>query len=47
MTYLDPIVHDWAHIEAPTLAFGGAEDSLAGTAANFKARKAYFFGLSL
>ena len=30
MTYLDPVVHDWAHIKAPTLAFGGAEDSLAG-----------------
>jgi len=24
--YLDPVVHDWAHIGAPTLAIGGAED---------------------
>ena len=30
MTYLDPVVDDWAHIKAPTLVFGGAEDSLAG-----------------
>jgi pimeloyl-ACP methyl ester carboxylesterase len=30
ITYLDPVVNDWAHITAPTLAFGGAEDSLAG-----------------
>lgn len=30
ITYLDPVVHDWKHIKAPTLAFGGAEDSLAG-----------------
>jgi pimeloyl-ACP methyl ester carboxylesterase len=30
ITYLDPVVYDWAHIKAPTLAFGGAEDSLAG-----------------
>ena len=27
---LDPVVHDWAHIKAPTLVFGGARDSLAG-----------------
>jgi len=26
MPYLDPVVHDWAHIKAPTLAFGGQED---------------------
>lgn len=38
ITYLDPVVNDWAHIQAPTLAFGGAEDSLAGTAATFQAR---------
>ena len=25
--YLDPVVHDWTHIKAPTLVFGGAEDS--------------------
>ena len=30
ITYLDPVINDWAHIKAPTLAFGGAEDSLAG-----------------
>ena len=38
MTYLDPVVNDWAHIKAPTLAFGGAEDSLAGPASVFQAR---------
>ena len=38
MTYLDPVVNDWAHITAPTLAFGGAEDSLAGPASVFQAR---------
>jgi pimeloyl-ACP methyl ester carboxylesterase len=38
MPYLDPVVNDWAHIKAPTLVFGGAEDSLAGTAAVFQAR---------
>jgi pimeloyl-ACP methyl ester carboxylesterase len=26
MPYLDPVVHDWAHIKSPTLALGGAED---------------------
>jgi pimeloyl-ACP methyl ester carboxylesterase len=36
--YADPVVYDWAHIKAPTLAFGGAEDLLAGTAANFQQR---------
>jgi pimeloyl-ACP methyl ester carboxylesterase len=35
---LDPVVNDWAHIRAPTLAFGGAEDSLPGSAAVFKER---------
>jgi pimeloyl-ACP methyl ester carboxylesterase len=30
ITYLDPVVDDWAHIKAPTLVLGGAEDSLAG-----------------
>lgn len=38
ITYLDPVVDDWAHIKAPTLAFGGAEDSLAGPASLFQAR---------
>ena len=38
ITYLDPVVNDWAHIKAPTLVFGGAEDSLAGPASVFQAR---------
>jgi len=38
MTYLDPVVNDWAHIKATTLVFGGAEDSLAGPASVFQAR---------
>jgi len=33
----DPVVYDWPHIQAPTLVFGGAEDYLAGTPANFQA----------
>jgi pimeloyl-ACP methyl ester carboxylesterase len=36
--YLDPVVDDWAHVKAPTLVFGGAEDSLPGSAALFKER---------
>ena len=36
--YLDPVVDDWAHIKAPTLVFGGAEDMLPGSAALFKER---------
>ncbi len=36
--YLDPVVDDWAHIKAPTLVFGGAEDSLPGSSTIFKAR---------
>jgi pimeloyl-ACP methyl ester carboxylesterase len=36
--YSDPVVDDWEHIKAPTLVFGGAEDSLAGTAAVFQQR---------
>jgi pimeloyl-ACP methyl ester carboxylesterase len=36
--YLDQVVYDWSHIKAPTLAFGGAEDSLPGSAAVFKER---------
>jgi pimeloyl-ACP methyl ester carboxylesterase len=36
--YLDPVVNDWAHIKAPTLVFGGAEDSLPGSAVVFKQR---------
>src|SRR5579871_2454487 len=34
--YLDPVVYDWAHIQAPTFVFGGAEDMLAGTPAAFQ-----------
>lgn len=34
----DPVVYDWPHIQATTLVFGGAEDYLAGTPANFQAR---------
>lgn len=36
--YLDQVVDDWSHIKAPTLAFGGAEDSLPGSAVVFKER---------
>jgi pimeloyl-ACP methyl ester carboxylesterase len=36
--YLDPVVDDWAHIKAPTLVFGGAEDTLPGSAALFRER---------
>ena len=39
--YLDPVIDDWAHIKAPTLVFGGAEDSLPGSAALFKTRMKY------
>ena len=28
MLYNDLVVYDWAHIQVPTLAFGGAEDLL-------------------
>jgi pimeloyl-ACP methyl ester carboxylesterase len=38
MLYADPVVGDWSHIKAPTLAFGGAEDNLPGSAAVFKER---------
>ncbi|HWI16914.1 MAG TPA: alpha/beta hydrolase [Vicinamibacterales bacterium] len=34
----DPVVYDWAHIKSPTLAFGGAEDVLPGTAKLFQDR---------
>jgi pimeloyl-ACP methyl ester carboxylesterase len=36
--YADPVVDDWAHIKAPTLVFGGAEDTLPGSAALFRQR---------
>lgn len=35
--YLDPVVYDWPHIQAPTLVYGGAEDMLAGPPAVFQA----------
>lgn len=38
VNYADPVVYDWAHITSPTLVFGGAEDHLAGTPANFQNR---------
>jgi pimeloyl-ACP methyl ester carboxylesterase len=38
MLSLDPVVSDWAHISAPTLVFGGAEDVLPGSAAIFQER---------
>jgi pimeloyl-ACP methyl ester carboxylesterase len=36
LIYLDPVVYDWPHIQAPTLVYGGAEDMLPGTAAAFQ-----------
>ena len=36
--YLDAVVNDWEHIAAPTLLFGGAEDTLPGSAAVFRQR---------
>ena len=39
--YADPVVDDWAHIKAPTLVFGGADDSLPGSAALFRERMKY------
>jgi pimeloyl-ACP methyl ester carboxylesterase len=38
MLYADQVVYDWPHIKAPTLAFGGAEDVLPGSAAVFQQR---------
>jgi pimeloyl-ACP methyl ester carboxylesterase len=38
MLYFDPVVYDWAHIRVPTLAFGGADDMLLGTPAQFQER---------
>lgn len=36
LIYLDPVVYDWAHIQAPTFVYGGAEDMLPGSAAAFQ-----------
>ncbi len=38
MLYFDTVVYDWAHIQVPTLAFGGAEDLLLGPASAFQER---------
>jgi pimeloyl-ACP methyl ester carboxylesterase len=38
MLATDPVVQDWPHIKAPTLVFGGAEDSLPGSAKVFQER---------
>jgi pimeloyl-ACP methyl ester carboxylesterase len=38
MLYADPVVYDWPHIRVPTLAFGGADDVLPGSAARFQER---------
>jgi len=34
--YLDPVVYDWAHIQATTLVYGGSEDMLSGSPAAFQ-----------
>ena len=39
--YADPVVDDWAHITAPTLVFGGAEDRLPGSSQLFQERMRY------
>ena len=36
LIYLDPVVYDWPHIQAPTLAYGGADDMLPGSSAAFQ-----------
>jgi pimeloyl-ACP methyl ester carboxylesterase len=38
VNYADPVVYDWPKIQAPTLAFGGAEDVLPGSAKVFQDR---------
>jgi pimeloyl-ACP methyl ester carboxylesterase len=38
MLYFDTVVYDWAHIQVPTLAFGGADDLLLGPATQFQER---------
>jgi pimeloyl-ACP methyl ester carboxylesterase len=38
ITYLDPVVNDWANIKSPTLVFGGAEDTAAGSAKLYQER---------
>jgi len=41
MLYREQVIDDWAHIKAPTLAFGGAEDMLAGSPKIFQERMKY------
>ena len=41
MIYREQVIDDWAHIKAPTLAFGGDQDMLAGTPAVFQQRMKY------
>lgn len=36
LIYLDPVVYDWPHIQAPTLVYGGADDMLPGSPAAFQ-----------
>lgn len=38
MLYFDPVVYDWAHIQAPTLVSGGADDLMLGPAETFQER---------
>ncbi|MFM8535790.1 MAG: alpha/beta fold hydrolase [Acidimicrobiia bacterium] len=38
VNYADPVIYDWPHIKATTLAFGGAEDVLPGSAKVFQDR---------
>lgn len=38
VNYADPVIYDWPHIKAPTLAFGGAEDTLPGSSKIFQER---------
>jgi pimeloyl-ACP methyl ester carboxylesterase len=38
VNYADPVIYDWPNIKAPTLAFGGVEDVLPGSAKIFQDR---------
>ena len=44
MLYADAVVDDWARIQVPTLAFGGAEDMLTGSASLFQERMRFIAG---
>jgi pimeloyl-ACP methyl ester carboxylesterase len=39
--YHDQVIDDWAHIKAPTLVFGGADDMLPGSSTVFRERMKY------